>query len=132
MTVLSDYEVIQSDEVEIGDATGGNPWTKNFDTGGRLDEQAFIMLMVKGLNRQKNAEVRVNDRKVGEIFPTSGPDNNWSTQTIVFEGSVLNKSSGANNRIAISAVVSDIPTIEGVFEDFTIRNVVCSFRQNSD
>jgi hypothetical protein len=80
MTVLVDFEAIQSDEVKIGDAVGDpagvNPWTESFNTGGRLvvhtgtdrKLKAFITLMVRGINSSGTfAEVEINDQSIGHL-----------------------------------------------------------------
>ena len=132
MTLLADYEVIQSEAVVIGNSApsnGQHPWKIKFDTGGRHDDKpAFIMLMVKSLNRGFDPEVRVNGTVVKQLSSTIAPDGNWSTQTIVFDGSILHEDEA--NNLEISAVPLGVNN--GQFNDYTIKNVVCFFRQGAD
>jgi hypothetical protein len=140
--VLADFEVIQSDEVIIGDSGGDpagvNPWTESFNSGGRLvvhtgtdrKLKAFITLMVRGINISGTfAEVEINQQPVGRIFASVDSIENWRTQSISFESSVLNN---GDNRILIRAVPSADPSPGNLFSDFLVSNVICFFRQDSD
>jgi hypothetical protein len=131
MTVLADFQVIQSAPVEIGDPPDGvQPWVSSFNTGGRLAEhKAFITLMVQGLNRSADVEVEVNNKVVGKIFRTIGPDTNWHTQIMIFDGSFILH---GDNRILIKAVPSEAPEVGDLFQNFKIMSVMCFFRQDSD
>jgi hypothetical protein len=124
MTVLADFQVIQSGSAGVGDTEGGgeNPWVRLFDTGGRrADLKAFITLMVQGIAVVgASAEVEINETPVGTIFSntSSGSFTDWFTQIIVFDGSVLRD---INNRIVIRAIPElNHPSSGNLFLNFSV------------
>lgn len=145
MTVLADYQFIESGPVIIGDPPAENPFRRDFNTGGRLGGYtAFLTLMVSGLNLGKGARVLINDREVGTIFPVSLTvtvpnlpvavnDTSWRTQTISFKSDILSSGDDADaNQLTIDAVPRANPQPNDLFENFVISNVLCFFRQDSE
>jgi len=137
MAVVSDFEVIQGDvDKRIGD--GATLWEKNFNTGARLSNQnAVLMFMVKGLTyATKGVDVKVNDKSVGQIFPYRWPTqqlrdadaDHWYTQIINVGGNMLND---GMNELQIQAIGFPEATGTNKFDDFSIRDVVCFYKQNA-
>ena len=133
MAILSDFVSVMENKnfnVQIGDGNNENGWTEPFRTGSRrADRTAYITFMVKGMTlTNENANVFINDRKVGVLFNNKGGNpNHWQTQTIALSGSDLND---GENVLRVEPV-TNAGTSGGTFDDFFIRNVYCHFHQNS-
>lgn len=132
MTILSDFNHIIGDTtVHIGDASNSSGYTKDFSTMGRVSSRtAFISFMVKGMTvTDENADVFVNDQKIGVLFNNKGGDrDHWQTQTVSMGGGRLE--TGANGNTLRVAPVTYQGGGNDSFDDFSIRNVICHFHQN--
>ncbi|MEB3181646.1 MAG: hypothetical protein VKL59_21820 [Nostocaceae cyanobacterium] len=130
MPVVSDFVLIIGDEnIRIGDGSNENGFTRSFNTGGRrASSPAYISFMVKGMTATNDdADVFVNDKKVGVLFKAKGADpNHWQTQSVAMNGSDLKD---GNNVLRVGSVPN--PTGTDDFDDFTIRNVYCHFHQEA-
>lgn len=128
MPVVSDIKVIQGDAIRrIGD--GATLWEKTFNTGGRHSGgHAILMLMVKGLTAaNSDVDVLINNRKVGVIEHYNGADrNHWFTQIVNIGGGILND---GNNDLQIQAVSYPGAGAGDLFDDFFLKDVVCTFQQ---
>ena len=132
MTILSDFTVIRDDNsVEIGDGSNENGFTETFNTSGRRSSnKAFISFMVRGMtSTTDNADVFVNDIRVGVLNNNIGGENNqWQTQTVVFNGSVL---IDGDNTLRIGAVPNTINPNK-TFDNYFTKSIICHFHQESD
>lgn len=128
MPVLCDFTVIQDGTVTIGD--NGPALKKNFNTGGRHNSQALLMLNVKGLN-DGFATVKINGTFVKAIQPnTNGDNTSWFSQHMVLPSHLLSPSSSNQNQIEIGRVTED-DNVAGNFDDFSVRDVVIFFHQSA-
>ncbi len=135
MAVVSDYTTVLDGSTTIGD--GQVNWEMTFNTGGRRTSgTALLSLMVRGLTHASNAvPVRVNDTVVGHITPNRYPteadravvSDHWFAQYFAFPANVLND---GNNEIRVEAAPFPEATPANNFDDFTIRDVVCHFKQD--
>jgi len=124
MTLLADFTVIQQQPKAVN-----NSLKLTFTTGGRHETgQAFIMLMVKGLNHNINAELRVNDHPGDSISASIEDDDktNWWTHISVIKGEDLLDTGDLipPNTLEIKTVGSD--------RRFFVKDVVCFFQQGAD
>ncbi|NES24990.1 MAG: hypothetical protein F6K41_40295 [Symploca sp. SIO3E6] len=130
MAILSDFvRIVGDNNIRIGDGSNENGFTRSFRTAGRLaNRSAFITFMVKGMTvSNDDADVFVNDKRVGVLFNANGGNrNHWQTQTVSMAGSDLND---GDNVLRVGSVPN--PTGSDDFDDFTIRNVYCHFHQES-
>jgi len=130
MAILSDFvRIVGDNNIVIGDGNNEDGFTRSFRTAGRLaNRSAFITFMVRGMTvANDNADVFVNDKKIGVLFNANGGNSNhWQTQTVSMAGSDLND---GENVLRVGAVPN--PTGNDNFDDFTIRNVYCHFHQES-
>jgi hypothetical protein len=140
--VLSDFTVIRGDDQKkVGD--GAPIWTTTFSTSGRrANSPAFLILNVKGLTHALTpAEVRVNNRMVGYIYPHGGgflalggagvgmPVHEWwCTQLIPVPGDALNS---GNNELQIRGVSFRDAVYGNIYDDFWVKNVICFFHQEA-
>ncbi|MGD2182539.1 hypothetical protein [Lusitaniella coriacea] len=131
MPVVSDYEILIGDSnVTIGDNSNESGFTKSFNTGGRSTAKpAFISFMVKGMTvTNENADVFVNDTKVGVLFNNNGGNTNqWQTQTVALSSSTLN----SGNNVLRVMPVNNPTSASDDFDDYVIRNVICHFPQSA-
>ena len=131
MPVVSDFTHIVGDQnIRIGDGSNESGYTKSFGTGGRhASTNAFISFMVKGMTATNdNADVFVNDVKIGVLFNNNGGNaNHWQTQTVSMSGSNLNS---GNNVLRVSPVSNPTSPTDD-FDDYFIRNVICHFHQSA-
>lgn len=129
MPVVCDIKVIQGDAARrIGDG-GVTLWEKTFNTGGRhAGGEAVLMLMVKGLtSANTDVDVLINNTKVGVIEHYNGADSShWFTQIINIGGGILNN---GNNELQIQAVSFPGAGPGNLFDDFFVKDVVCTFQQ---
>lgn len=138
MPTLSDFVVVGGEDVvSIGDK---NPsWQEEFWTGDRRSSGlVFLMITVKGMTwAKKSAEVKINDKSVGHITPNRWPTKDlkkeaaehWVTQTITFKASDLKDDS--KNSITIKAVKYPGGSGSDIYDDFSIKNVICFFHQRA-
>jgi hypothetical protein len=130
MTVISDFIHILGDPVErIGDGSNESGWTKSFNTGGRRSSSnAFISFMVKGMTvTNENADVFVNDTKIGVLYKSTGANSNhWQTQSVSLSGGTLRD---GNNVLRVSPVINQTDNTDD-FDDFFVTNVICHFHQS--
>lgn len=130
MPILSDFTHIVGDQsIRIGDGSNESGYTDSFPTGGRNpDDTAFISFMIKGMTvTDENADVFVNDVKVGVLFNSNGGNrNHWNTQIVSLGGSGLNN---GNNVLRVGPVTNP-GSANDDYDDFYIRNVICHFHQN--
>jgi hypothetical protein len=130
MPVLSDFiHIVRDENIRIGDGSNENGFTRPFNTGGRrASSSAYIIFMVKGMTAtDDDADVFVNDKKVGVLFKAKGADiNHWQTQIVSLDGSDLKD---GDNVLRVGSVSN--PTGTDAFDDFTIRNVYCHFHQEA-
>ena len=131
MTVVSDFTHIVGDQnIRIGDNSNESGFTDTFSTGGRNStHNAFITFMISGMTvTTDNADVFVNNTKVGVLFNNKGGNpNHWQTQTVSMSGSTLNN---GNNTLRVSPVTNQTSATDD-FDDYLIRNVICHFHQNA-
>ena len=132
MTILGDFTVIRDDNsVEIGDGSNENGFTETFNTSGRRSSaKAFISFMVRGMtSTTDNADIFVNDIRVGVLNNNKGGETNqWQTQTVVFNGSVL---VDGDNTLRMGAV----PNTENqndTFDNYHAKSIICHFHQESN
>lgn len=132
MTILSDFtHIVGDDDIKIGDDENANGFPKEFSTGGRVTwDTAFITFMVKGMTATtQNADVFVNNKKVGVLFNNNGGNpNHWHTQTVSMGGAALNDGEDGN-LLKVGTVENPLNT-GGNLDDYFIRNVICHFHQN--
>ena len=129
MTILSDYTVIEGTSIKIGDGSNENGFTETFNTSGRRSSgKTFISFMVKGMTiTTDNADVYVNDVRVGALDNNNGGrTNEWQTQTIVFNGSIL---IDGDNTLRVSSVPNPISETDH-HDDFWVRSIICHFHQS--
>ncbi len=151
MPVLCDFTVITGasgaldEEFRIG--IGHDPDVEErslrlaFNTGGRESSGgAILMFSVKGLTRTHAApEVRINDHLIGVIndyTPSTEPEfpdnsNHWYNVVITFDAAILSRGGGLANTLEITSVSTLRSEREGHREDFTVRNIVCFFKQRA-
>ncbi len=131
MPVVSDFIHIVGDQnIRIGDGANESGYTDTFNTGGRnSNSNAFITFMIKGMTvTNDNADVFVNDSKVGVLFNNNGGNSNhWHTQTVSLSGSTLKS---GNNVLRVSPVPNPTSSSDD-FDDYYIRNVICHFHQSA-
>ena len=131
MPVVSDFIHIVGDQnIRIGDGSNESGYTDTFNTGGRNSRSnAFITFMIKGMTvTNGNADVFVNDKKVGVLFNNNGGNSNhWQTQTVSLNGSGLNN---GDNVLRVSPVTNQTNANDD-FDDYYIRNVICHFHQSA-
>ena len=144
MTVLCDYTVIRESEIIIGNGSDRNDpdifvatngpfkgprFSKKFNTDGRENAQALLMVNVRGLT-DSNAVVMVNDKIVKSLTPCpQGNSGQTFSQHIVLQSSLLSPT-GGNNRLEIMRVQEAGGSIEQ-FDDFAVRDIVCFFKQSA-
>lgn len=132
MTIVSDFSIILDDSsrVEIGDGSNENGFTESFDTTGRTsNNKAFISFMVKGMTvTTDSADVFVNDVRVGALYNNNGGrTNEWQTQIITFNGSVL---ANGTNSLRVSTVPNPTGGTNDHFDNYQIQSVICHFHQS--
>lgn len=132
MPVVSDFIHIVGDQnIRIGDGENESGYyTDTFNTGGRnSNSNAFITFMIKGMTgTNDNADVFVNDVKVGALFNNNGGNrNHWQTQTVSLSGSGLKN---GNNVLRVSPV-TNTGNQNDDFDNYFIRNVICHFHQSA-
>jgi hypothetical protein len=130
MPVVCDIKVIQGDiSKRIGD--GSTIWEQNFNTGGRYNGgDAILMFMVKGLTEtNSDVNVKINNTKVGVIENYNGAkSSHWFTQIINIGGGILRS---GDNELQIEAVSWSGATPGNLYDDFSIKDVVCFFQQKA-
>ena len=131
-TVLADLEVVHGvrDGITIGDRRP--VWEQRFETHGReRTGKAVLVFMVRGLTGSNGAEVRLNNKVVGMIDPYPGADSrHWFMQMInitalpeiLFDG---------DNELQVNAAPHTNPSSGDIYEDFTLKNVICIFQQST-
>jgi hypothetical protein len=133
MQVVADFTtVLDGSPITIGDNSNPNGWTAFFKTEGRSgNKKAYIILMVSEMSftlNNQNAEVRLNNQKVGEILNTNlGKNPDWGMQTVSFDSDVL-KDMG-DNELTIFPVPNDNPTAGNSDDDFKLMEVICHFHR---
>lgn len=117
MPVVSDYEVIQRDPVQI---RPDNTYTRQFNTGGRHSGgSAFITFSIRSLGEAEDVPVQVNNLTIGQLRNYHGMDaRNWFTQTLVFSSNILKN--GSNNL--------EIQVNQG---DLILDNIIVHFKQSA-
>ena len=148
MTVLCDYSVIQAGRVVIGNGSDpndpniefekdgsafgkGSPmFSKKFNTDGRHDAQAVLMINVQGLT-DGNAVVFVNNKPVNPLTPSpQGNSSQTFTQHMVLPSDLLSPT-GGNNLLVIKRVLEGAGVNPKDFDDFVVRDIVCFFKQSA-
>ena len=123
MPVVGDFVVVETGQRNIS----SSPYSKKFNTGGRrTQEGAYVSLMVKGLAGPNTSEptVHINSRFIGNLSKAViGGEEEWQTQMLAFNGSVLN---GGDNTILISTAPRGSST-----ENFEIKSLICHFHQSA-
>jgi hypothetical protein len=134
MTLAGDFTSVLDDTIiTIGDNSNVNGWTTFFKTEDRFaNKKAYISLMVRKMSftlDNKNAEVRLNNQKIGEIFNTNaGKNPDWDTQMITIDSSVLVEQ--GDNELTIFAVPNDNPSPGNTLDDYDLTQIVVHFHRN--
>jgi hypothetical protein len=149
MPVVSDYTHVNStfaagitiDEVvspaSARCANDPSAFCATFNTGGRENSTAILMMQVAGLTFAPTAaKVFVNNDHVGNIQPFRFHDpadraenaDHWYTQYIVFSGTILND---GDNQLRITGVGFDEASGSNQKDQFRVREVVCWFKQSA-
>ena len=138
MPVLCDFTTIlgvddDGDEVEVTIGDANTEMERMFNTGGRESgSPAFLILNVRGLTHaNEDVPVRINGVVVGSIRRYPGEETTqdyWFTQMIPLKGSALHD---GNNTLEIRAVSWTGATNGNLFDDFTLKSVVCFFHQSA-
>ncbi|MEO0867342.1 MAG: hypothetical protein AAFY17_02615, partial [Cyanobacteria bacterium J06642_11] len=86
---------------------------------------------------RQSAEVKINDRSVGRIYPYYPSDfserntaiaQHWHTQMINIGSGVLRD---GQNTIEIEPVSWENATRNDIYDDFKLKDVICFFQQSA-
>lgn len=129
MPVQCNFIVIQGDENKVLGDRGDAKWEKTFNTAGRRSGgEAILMLMVKGLTATRDALVKINNVRVGQIFHCIYENRDyWFTQIIDIGPDILKD---GDNQLQIVAASLPHPKPGELYDDFYIRDVICFFHQS--
>jgi hypothetical protein len=134
MAIVSDFTVILKDSTTtIGDSLF--TWSQTFQTDNvNVASNAYLALMVKGLtSATQDVDVQLNGGSVGTIFRNTGGDpTHWQTQIINIGSGILLDTSvaGVLNELVLNAVpVTGGGGAGNNFDDFSVRDIVCHFKE---
>ncbi len=118
MPVVCDYAPILDGSRQV---TPSSDFTARFNSGGRETGKAVLMFDVKS-NGEGRVTVQINGVRIGHVekYVNMHPDN-WFSQKIIFDASVLSSSDSA------TANVLQIELEQG---DLFVKDIVCFFKQN--
>lgn len=129
MPVVSDFNVIQAESVNIGD---GRDFDRTFNTGGRYPSEGYLTFNLKGYTSTNWAiQVHVNNFHVGNIYPYQGANRSyWYSQSMVIRSGVLRD---GNNAIHFDAAPLNpgLATQTDRLDDFQVKDMVVFFHQRA-